>query len=266
MGTIPSVVTMTSNMFLHYEKELFVHKQTAEEGLEKLKTLDAGAQRTSTLDATSKAIDVVAETLAQMELEARSSAGDTKAQQTAQARQHKEALGVLRKRLSDANQGPGIAAQRAQLLAGSDQAMRMVSDEQHSRLLATPDRLNKGNQKLQQAMATALETEQIGESIMVDLESQRQTIERSRATLHSANSGLARSKKLLRSMGKRALANRLLMIVIIGLLVLSIFFILYLQFFYSPTSPAPAPALVTTPPPSPPPPSPPPPMDIWSFG
>merc|ERR1719198_919875 len=219
---------MTSNMFLHYEKELFVHKQTAEEGLEKLKTLDVGAQRTSTLDATSKAIDVVAETLAQMELEARSSAGDTKAQQT------------------------------AQLLAGSDQAMRMASDEQHSRLLATTDRLNKGNQKLQQAMATALETEQIGESIMVDLESQRQTIERSRATLHSANSGLARSKKLLRSMGKRALANRLLMIVIIGLLVLSIFFILYLQFFYSPTSPAPAPALVTTPPPSPPPPSPPP--------
>ena len=78
---------------------------------------------------------------------------------------------------------------RAELLASSgiNPALRGEAETQHVRLLQTTERMQKGTEKLRQARQVALETEAIGGNIMVDLEQQRQTMERSRATLASAN-------------------------------------------------------------------------------
>mmetsp|Transcript_47256 Transcript_47256/g.106525 ORF Transcript_47256/g.106525 Transcript_47256/m.106525 type:complete len:148 (+) Transcript_47256:710-1153(+) len=130
------------------------------------------------------------------------------------------------------------------------QALRREAETAHSRLLATTERMQKGTEKLRAARAAALETETIGANIMADLETQRQTLERSRATLAFANTGLDRSKKIIVGMGRRAAANRVLMCFIIIALVGMIGAIIWLRFFFSPSSSHAS--LATGPPPSPP--------------
>ena len=65
----------------------------------------------------------------------------------------------------------------------------MEADSQRDRLMANTDRLNRGTDKLRAAAQIALETEEVGASIMQDLESQRATIEHARGTLAGASRG-----------------------------------------------------------------------------
>ena len=117
--------------------------------------------------------------------------------------------------------------------------------------MATTERTNRQTDKLRAAHQVCLETEQIGASIMEDLESQKQTIAHARATLAGASAGLDKSAKILRGMGRRALKNKVLMIVIIITLVIMISFIIWFNWFHHPAEPSPpSPPL---PPPLPPP-------------
>ena len=55
------------------------------------------------------------------------------------------------------------------------------------------------------------ETESIGISILRDLRSQRETIQHATGTLQRANEGLARSKRMLTAISRRAFANKMIM-------------------------------------------------------
>jgi vesicle transport through interaction with t-SNAREs protein 1 len=98
----------------------------------------------------------------------------------------------------------------------------------------------------------AIETEAVGTSILSDLDQQRMTLEQTRERLRRANHGLAKSKKLLQTMTKRAWANKVLMVGIIFFLVLMIVAIIYLKWIWSPRA---SPAAVNAPPPPSPPPA-----------
>ena len=106
------------------------------------------------------------------------------------------------------------------------------------------ERLHDSTQKLSHAHRTILETEQIGESILGDLRSQRETIMHSTGTLQRANESLARSGRTLSAIGRRALANRMIMWLLIFLLGGAVLLLLYLQLFagsggsHSPPPPA----------------------------
>ena len=80
--------------------------------------------------------------------------------------------------------------------------------------------MHEGTSKLQQAHRTVLETEQIGISILGDLQSQRETIMHATGTLQRANESLARSKRTLSAIGRRALANKAILWLLIVLLLL----------------------------------------------
>ena len=83
--------------------------------------------------------------------------------------------------------------------------------------------MQDGTSRLQQAHRAVLETEAIGESIMGDLRTQRETLTHATGTLQRANDGLARSKRTLAAIGRRALGNKLIMwalIVMLGAAVL----------------------------------------------
>jgi len=125
---------------------------------------------------------------------------------------------------------------RAELFSSADPALRREAETGRARLLASTDRMQKGTEKLRAARQTALETEQIGANIMADLETQRQTLERSRATLAGANVGLDRSRKILSGMGRRAQANKALMCLIILALIGMIFLIIWLKWFFTPSN------------------------------
>ena len=80
--------------------------------------------------------------------------------------------------------------------------------------------MEKSTDKLREAYRTAMDTETVGAQVMQDLHEQRQTLERSRGRLSKAGTGLARTSRVLKTMGRRALANKLLLWFMIAFLLL----------------------------------------------
>ena len=231
----------STRVFDHFEAEYLSSTRQAAQGLERMAELIPGMEKDKAAKATGAALDAADQIVQQMELEARSTSGETKAQLVAQAKDYKGAISMLRRKLKAAQNAvltKSDEEKRAELLASSgiNPALRGEAETQHARLLQTTERMQKGTEKLRQARQVALETEAIGGNIMVDLEQQRQTMERSRATLASANSGLDRSKRILQGMGRRARANKMLIYLIIAALVGMILLIIWLNWFFKPSS------------------------------
>ena len=91
--------------------------------------------------------------------------------------------------------------------------------------------MEKSTDKLREAYRTAMDTETVGAQVMQDLHEQRQTLERSRGRLSKAGAGLARTSRVLKTMGRRALANKLLLWFMVAFLLLMIIMLLYLELF-----------------------------------
>ena len=166
------------------------------------------------------------EIVQQMELEARSGGKGAEARDLqAQAKARKAEGSALRTSLRQAAAAPS----RAELLGGSsgDEG----GDDQRARLLKLGDRTQAGTDKLQAAHRTVLETESIGASILGDLRSQRETIQHAAGTLQRANEGLARSKRTLAAISRRAMGNKLLMWLMIFLLLCGCLLLLYAELF-----------------------------------
>jgi len=162
-----------------------------------------------------------------MELEARGCAPAEKSKLQARVKSYKSDVAALKARLRDAS----TAVSRDDLgLSGTSDG---ESDSQRSRLLAGTQRVESkmkaGTDKLKDAQRSIAETETVGASILGDLRQQRETIVRSSANLRGVSGQLERSGRKLREMGRRALANKLIMYVMIGLLAAGCFFLLYVQ-------------------------------------
>ena len=104
-------------------------------------------------------------------------------------------------------------------------------DDQRDRLILASNKMEKSTDKLREAYRTAMETETVGAQVMQDLHEQRQTLERSRGRLSKAGAGLARTSRVLKTMGRRALANKLLLWFMVAFLLLMIIMLLYLELF-----------------------------------
>jgi len=220
-------------MFDHYEKEYLSTSKKAMQDIELVDQLLPGVERDDVVKRTTEAIGAAEEIVQSMELEARSMSGESKMQLKDQAKDYKAGIADMRARLKAAQTSSRAeTAARAELLRHADPTLRMEADSQRSRLMGTTERLNKTSDVLRGAVQTALETEQVGESILSDLADQRATIAHARGTLAGTQAGLDKSKRILQGMGRRALKNKVMMYVIIFVLLGMISFICYFQFFY----------------------------------
>jgi vesicle transport through interaction with t-SNAREs protein 1 len=67
-------------------------------------------------------------------------------------------------------------------------------------------------------------------SILQDLHKQRETIVHTRETLHGADDNIGKSRRILASMAKRALQNKVMLGAVIGILIMCIFLIIVVRF------------------------------------
>lgn len=70
-------------------------------------------------------------------------------------------------------------------------------------------------------------TQELGASILRDLAGQRETIMHSKATLQSTDDNITKARKVLTTMGRRMMQNKIIMAGIILFLVLGIIMVLY---------------------------------------
>lgn len=102
-----------------------------------------------------------------------------------------------------------------------------ITSEQQRRLLDNSERIERTGNRLTEGYKTILETEQIGASVLQDLSSQRETLQKSRSRLREANEDLRQSSRIMNSMIMRSLRERA---VLFG--VITVFIVVVCSTFY----------------------------------
>ena len=167
-----------------------------------------------------------------MDLEARSLQNPAvKTPLLSKLRDYKAEMQRLKRESALAAKAANAAADRSQLLAGAqlDDMNAPTSQSQRDRMLQTTARLDQTGDRIREGKRSLLETEELGVSILQDLHRQRETITNARESIHGADDNIGRSRKILAAMGRRAMANKLMMYGIIAMLVTAISVIAYFK-------------------------------------
>uniref|UniRef100_A0A0K0E4C8 t-SNARE coiled-coil homology domain-containing protein n=1 Tax=Strongyloides stercoralis TaxID=6248 RepID=A0A0K0E4C8_STRER len=98
------------------------------------------------------------------------------------------------------------------------------------KLIANTERIERGSRKIEESYRIALETEDIGTSVLQDLSSQRETLNRARERLRETGADLFASDRLISQMIRRLVQNRLFLLLIIILLTICFLIMMYSAF------------------------------------
>merc|ERR1711920_888331 len=91
------------------------------------------------------------------------------------------------------------------------------------------NRLRGTSRRLEDTRRTALEAEEIGLDMMSDLQSQRESIYRTKAHLHDVDNNLALSKRVLTTLGRSMQMNQAVLLGVAIVLFLTVCFVFYLK-------------------------------------
>ncbi|KAL7132789.1 hypothetical protein ABFS83_12G097500 [Erythranthe nasuta] len=166
-----------------------------------------------------------------MDLEARSLQPSVKATLLAKLREYKSDLNKLKrevKKLTMPNSNQPAHEDLESGMAGAHEA----NANQRDRLTMSTERLNQSSDRIRESRRTALETEELGVSILEDLQQQRETLLHSHKKLYDVDSAIDRSKKVLTSMSRRISRNKWIIGAIIAALILAIIVVMYFKFFH----------------------------------
>ncbi|KAI8917103.1 hypothetical protein PhCBS80983_g00112 [Powellomyces hirtus] len=189
-----------------------------------------GEQKKLLCHQTEAGLEEMDEIISQMEVELASLSAATRMRLAPRVRASKEDIKKMRRDYQKATTG----SERDQLLGGRGQHVvdfEVSSQDQRSRLLNGTERLQEGSRRLEDARRLALETEVIGISTLDDLNRQREQIYRTRDTLSTADTWIAKSQGALRGMQRRMIQNKILSFGIIIMLVIVIIAIIWLKWF-----------------------------------
>ncbi|KAL7091349.1 hypothetical protein ACP275_12G099900 [Erythranthe tilingii] len=166
-----------------------------------------------------------------MDLEARSLQPSVKATLLAKLREYKSDLNKLKrevKKLTMPNSNQPAHEDLESGMAGAHEA----NANQRDRLTMSTERLNQSSDRIRESRRAALETEELGVSILEDLQQQRETLLHSNKKLYDVDSAIDRSKKVLTSMSRRISRNKWIVGAIIAALILAIIVVMYFKFFH----------------------------------
>lgn len=212
-----------------YESEFKVTLEQARSSLN-----NAGSeplpQRNAVLKQVEQQQEELFDLLDQMEIEVNNSVRDSQERAV-----HKAKIREYKKQVQTALKQPLqklIDSRDRDMLFGdmSDSVPSTLNDEQRQQLLSNHSLLASSGDKLRDATRIASETEGIGSQIMMDLRSQRETLENSRNTLFQADSYVDKSIRTLKTMSRRLVANKFISYAIIAVLILLILLVLFSKF------------------------------------
>lgn len=186
------------------------------------------ALRNSTLKQVESQQEELYDLIDQMEVEVNNSVtdGQERAVQKAKLRDYKKQVQTSLKqplqRLMDSRD--------RDMLFGDAAVPEGINEDQRQQLLSNHQILQSSGDKLRDASRIATDTEGIGSQIMMDLRSQRETLENARQTLFQADSYVDKSIRTLKTMSRRLVANKFISYAIIAVLVLLILLVLFSKF------------------------------------
>ncbi|KAL2915280.1 t-SNARE VTI1 [Polyrhizophydium stewartii] len=191
----------------------------------------AGDQRKLIQNQLLRELEEADEIIGQMEMELVSLPAGQRSSLSPRVQQYKEELKRFKKELQKKSAAAASTSERDQLLGNSTVVdLEAASMDQRGRLLQGTERLQNSSRRLEDARRVALETEQIGINTLSDLNAQREQIIRTQNRLGTADSWIAKSQGVLKTMQRRLAQNKLLSAGIITLLVFLILAIIIARF------------------------------------
>mmetsp|Transcript_586 Transcript_586/g.985 ORF Transcript_586/g.985 Transcript_586/m.985 type:complete len:213 (+) Transcript_586:56-694(+) len=124
---------------------------------------------------------------------------------------------------------PSSDVARSSLQYKGDPDLETGGDERQ-RLLASSDLLEKSDRSLRDSQRVAKETEDIGVGIISELQKQREGLINAKNKVSGIDDNLQKGGRIIRSMTRRVIANRLILYGIIAVLFLMIGVALYIRF------------------------------------
>ncbi|KAJ3694973.1 hypothetical protein LUZ60_000350 [Juncus effusus] len=165
-----------------------------------------------------------------MDLEARSLQPTLKAGLLLKLREYKSDLNNIKTELKKISMQNSKNVSREELLESGMADTLSVATDQRGRLVMASERLNQSSERIKQSKMAALETEELGVSILQDLHLQRQSLLHSHNTLHGVDENIGKSKKILAAMSKRMDRNKWIIGGVIAALIFAIILIIYVKF------------------------------------
>ncbi|KAL3819502.1 hypothetical protein ACJIZ3_005407 [Penstemon smallii] len=166
-----------------------------------------------------------------MDLEARSLQPSLKATLLAKLREYKSDLNKLKREVKKLTLPNSNQFGDEDLESGMG-GTHAASANNRERLAMSTERLNQSTDRIMESRRAALETEDLGVSILEDLHQQRETLLHSHKKLSDVDSAIDKSKKVLTSMTRRMSRNKWIVGSIIAALILAIIVILYFKIFH----------------------------------
>ena len=139
---------------------------------------------------------------------------------TNRVRAHNETLARFTQQLKTIMKNEAGTSTTKQLLFENDSGPsnaqnRDVDDAVRRTVRQGTEVLERTSQSIYRSTQVALETEEIGTGVIQELDTQREALTRTRDRLMETDMELSRSRRILRSMARVALTNKLVLILII---------------------------------------------------
>ncbi|XP_031438802.1 vesicle transport through interaction with t-SNAREs homolog 1A isoform X2 [Clupea harengus] len=183
----------------------------------------SGEEKTQLVVNVDKQLEEVRELLEQMDLEVREIPAQSRAMYSTRLRSYKQEMDKLEKDFKRSRIAYSDEV-RTDLL-GEDGAS---SESQRAHLLDNTEMLERSSRRLAAGYQIAVETEQVGQEILSNLNSDREKIQRSRDRLRETDANLGKSSRILTAMLRRIIQNRILIFILgaifLLVIVLAIFF------------------------------------------
>ncbi|XP_031438804.1 vesicle transport through interaction with t-SNAREs homolog 1A isoform X4 [Clupea harengus] len=158
----------------------------------------SGEEKTQLVVNVDKQLEEVRELLEQMDLEVREIPAQSRAMYSTRLRSYKQEMDKLEKDFKRSRIAYSDEV-RTDLL-GEDGAS---SESQRAHLLDNTEMLERSSRRLAAGYQIAVETEQVGQEILSNLNSDREKIQRSRDRLRETDANLGKSSRILTAMLRR---------------------------------------------------------------
>jgi len=222
---------MADNLFANYEQDFRDVFGSLEGHLRTIPNL-SNDHKLSEIKKAENDITDAEDILQSMNLNARNVSGLPGQKLTQKIKEYEAKVAASKKELRRMETTVTSMVEREALMGGAVLGTELTTSiDQRERLLTGTEKLHRSNATLLEARRTAEATVETGANILSNLESQRETMERSLGRIGEINSKLAQSSRILSAMARRVATNKLIMAAIVLVLVGAIALIVWLKWF-----------------------------------
>jgi len=221
---------MSSEKFETLDEDVQVLLEVLDQKLENHLGKCHGEENKAVMADIERGIDEAKQAVFEMEAELRTAPGSYRAGMLLRIRKHQDVIRKLSMKLSYQPKY-GSESSRKALLENAGSQTNQIDNALQKTVRQGTEALERTSQSLFRTTQIALETEEIGTGVIQELGQQREVLIRTRERLVDTDVELGRSRRILQTMYRGAITNKLILALIIFLEIGILTGLIYYKFF-----------------------------------